>query len=254
VLLGAQVAVTGVFAYAFGRRHAKTVNGATTQFLYDGLDMAQQLEPQRTTSYLRSLSIDETLGLTNPDGTFYLTADALGNTVAVSDGAGSAATEYTYDPFGAVTATNPTIANPFQFTGRENDGLAGLYYYRARYYHPGLQRFLSEDPSGFHDREYNLFAYAGENPLTFRDPLGFLRWPGSIQAEARYKAENSKHAPNPRTRRAENDAFKHCLGSCMQTIENGPLGPTLAALLGWFKESAATYAKADVRLHFKPAY
>src|SRR5438309_8856059 len=35
---------------------------------YDGLDVAQQLEPQRTTTYLRSLAIDETLGLSNPDG------------------------------------------------------------------------------------------------------------------------------------------------------------------------------------------
>src|SRR5262245_42997026 len=45
--------------------------------VYDGLDEAQPLEPLRTTSYLRSLAIDETLGFTNPDGTFYLTADAL---------------------------------------------------------------------------------------------------------------------------------------------------------------------------------
>ncbi|MCI0417646.1 MAG: RHS repeat-associated core domain-containing protein, partial [Acidobacteria bacterium] len=35
--------------------------------------------------------------------------------------------------------------NSAQFTGRENDG-TGLYYYRARYYHPTLQRFISEDP------------------------------------------------------------------------------------------------------------
>jgi len=55
-------------------------------------------------------------------------------------------TAYTYDPFGATTATTSGIPNPFQFTGRENDGLAGLYYYRARYYHPGLQHFISEDP------------------------------------------------------------------------------------------------------------
>jgi len=83
--------------------------------------MVQQLEPQRTTSYLRSLAIDETLGLTSPDGTFFLTADALGSTVAISDGAGSAVNEYTYDPFGTVTATNPAFANPFQFTGCEYD-------------------------------------------------------------------------------------------------------------------------------------
>jgi YD repeat-containing protein len=83
------------FGYAFGRRNTKTVNGTATQLLYDGLDIAQQLEPQRTTSYLRSLAVDETVGFTNPDGTFFLATDALGNTVAVSDGAGNVVNEYT---------------------------------------------------------------------------------------------------------------------------------------------------------------
>jgi len=44
------------FAYAFDRCRTKTVNGAATQFLYDGLDIARQLEAQRTTSSLFSLS------------------------------------------------------------------------------------------------------------------------------------------------------------------------------------------------------
>jgi len=35
----------------------------------------------------------------------------------------------------------------FRYTGRENDG-TGLYYYRARYYHPGAKRFIAEDPIG----------------------------------------------------------------------------------------------------------
>ena len=160
------------FAYAFGRRLARTVNGAATQFLYDGLDIAQQLEAQHTTSYLRSLAIDETLGLSNPDGTFFLTADALGSTVAVRDSSGSAVTEYTYDTFGAVSTTNPAFPNPFQFTGRENDGLAGLYYYRARYYHPDLHRFIAEDPLGLEAGDVNLYAYAQNNPVMFNDPLG----------------------------------------------------------------------------------
>ena len=134
--------------------------------------MVQQLEPQRTTSYLRSLAIDETLGLTSPDGTFFLTADALGSTVAISDGAGSAVNEYTYDPFGTVTATNPAFANPFQFTGRENDGLAGLYYYRARYYHSDFRRFFSEDPIGFDGGGPNLYAYVRNSPTRLVDPLG----------------------------------------------------------------------------------
>jgi len=86
-----------------------------TQFLYDGLDIAQQLEAQRTSSYLRSLSIDETLGLTNLDGSFFLTADARGSTGAVTDATGTAVTEYTYDSFGSVSATNPAFATT---TGR----------------------------------------------------------------------------------------------------------------------------------------
>jgi len=75
-------------------------------------------------------------------------------------------------PFGATTATNPAFANPFQFTGRENDGLAGLYYYRARYYHPTLQRFLSEDPTGFDAGDFNLYAYVANAPTGFVDPFG----------------------------------------------------------------------------------
>jgi RHS repeat-associated protein len=167
-----QAGTSANFAYAFGRRNTKTVNGTATQFLYDGFDVVQQLEPQRTTSYLHSLSIDETLGLASPEGTFYLSADAVGSTIAVSDGSGSAVNEYTYDPFGTVMTTNPTSPNPFQFSGRENDGLGGLYYYRARYYHPGLQRFISEDPIGFLGGDPNLYAYVGNNPLSFRDPFG----------------------------------------------------------------------------------
>lgn len=91
-------------------------------------------------SYLRTLGIDETLGFTAPEGDFFLMADGLGSTSAVSGLTGNLVTEYNYDAFGATSATNATGANPFQFTGRENDGLAGLYYYRARYHHPGLQR------------------------------------------------------------------------------------------------------------------
>src|SRR5439155_10350124 len=54
---------------------------------------------------------------------------------------------------------------------RENDGI-GLYYYRARYYSPVFQRFIVEDPLGFRARDYNLFAYVRNNPMTWIDPSG----------------------------------------------------------------------------------
>ena len=62
--------------------------------------------------------------------------------------------------------------NPYQYTGRENDGV-GLYYYRARYYSPALKRFVSEDPSGL-VAGLNTYAYVHDDPLGRRDPLGLI--------------------------------------------------------------------------------
>jgi RHS repeat-associated protein len=48
------------------------------------------------------------------------------------------------------TASGSSSGNELGYTGREDDG-TGLNYYRARYYHPGLQRFISEDSPGRHE-------------------------------------------------------------------------------------------------------
>ena len=63
--------------------------------------------------------------------------------------------------------------NAFRYTGREDDA-TGLYYYRARYYHPGLQRFISEDPLDFSGGDANLFNYVRNIPTQLRDPLGLF--------------------------------------------------------------------------------
>ncbi len=46
-----------------------------------------------------------------------------------------------------------------------------LYYYRARYYSAELWRFISRDPIGQID-DVNLYAYVGNNPVMFSDPMG----------------------------------------------------------------------------------
>jgi RHS repeat-associated protein len=82
---------------------------------------------------------------------------------------------YSYSPVGETTGSG-TVANSFQFTGRENDS-TGLMYYRARYYAPAWGRFISEDPIGLAGG-LNQYAYAGNNPVEFGDPtgLGWREW------------------------------------------------------------------------------
>jgi RHS repeat-associated protein len=75
-----------------------------------------------------------------------------------------------------VAITGEPGDNPFQYIGRENDG-TGLYYYRARYYSPELQRFISEDPVGFMGGS-NFYVYVANNPVNWLDPLGLIHYTG----------------------------------------------------------------------------
>ncbi len=142
------------FAYdAFGRRMSTTINGTVSQFVYGGLNPVQELDGSSavTANLLTGLGIDEYFAHTDSSGTMAFMRDALGSTVGMVGTGGSIGTGYTYQPFGATTVAG-TNANPYQFTGRENDG-TGLYFYRARYYSPSYQRFVSQDPIGFRGEE-----------------------------------------------------------------------------------------------------
>ena len=120
-------------------------------------------------TYIRGLNIDEPYVRKGASDEFYET-DALGSSVALTNSAGASQTTYTYEPFGTTTQTGTASTNPFQFTGRENDG-TGLYYYRARYYSPKVQRFTSEDPIGFYAGP-NFYTYVNNRVTRFSDPWG----------------------------------------------------------------------------------
>jgi RHS repeat-associated protein len=97
----------------------------------------------------------------------------LGSTFELADAAGALQTHYTFEPVGAMNTSGASSTNAVQYTGREND-TTGLYFYRARYYRPQLQRFLAEDPIGV-SGGINLYEYVGSNPIRYTDPLGWSR-------------------------------------------------------------------------------
>jgi RHS repeat-associated protein len=158
----------------FCRRQAKTISGTTTNYLYAGVNVAQELSGSSPTANLLSGEVDEIFTRTDSSGTANFVTDALGSTLALTNGSGSTVASYAYDPFGSTTQTGGS-ANPNAYTGREKD-VNGLYYYRARYYSPSLQRFVSEDPVGVAGG-INLYAYAGNDPVDNVDPSGKYDWP-----------------------------------------------------------------------------
>ena len=112
--------------------------------------------------------------ITNQNGTFYYHRDHQGSIVALTDSAGAVVESFTYDKhYGTIINHTKTIEtnNLYAYTGREFD-TDELYYYRARYYDPQIQRFISEDPIGFASSDFNFYRYVENSPVNFVDPTG----------------------------------------------------------------------------------
>ena len=168
--------VNASFKYdALGRRIEKTVNGEIINYLYDNLDIVQEVEGGTVTvNYIRTLNIDEPLARIKTDGTIrYYQQDALGSVIALTDETGTIKAQYVYSPFGVTDIIGEPNDNPFQFAGRENDG-TGLLFERNRYDSLELNRYISPDPIGFAGGDVNFYARVGGNPINWIDPLGLL--------------------------------------------------------------------------------
>jgi RHS repeat-associated protein len=109
-------------------------------------------------------------------GLTYLYADHLGSVSVASTEGGALLSKQDFTPWGEIRSggINQTTLN---YTGQRRDG-TGLLYYHARYYDPGLARFLSADteiPSVEEPQFFNRYSYVSNNPLRFIDPTGHCR-------------------------------------------------------------------------------
>jgi len=105
----------------------------------------------------------------------------------LTDSTGTVQTQYTYEPFGNASLVGLNDSNTNQYTARENDG-TGLFYYRARFYNPQFQRFITEDPFGF-SGGINHYVYAADEPISASDPFG-LAPNMDVQAALTNKIQN----------------------------------------------------------------
>lgn len=170
------------FSYdAVGRRYSRSESGNTTVYLHDGLDPVQETRGAAVKPILTGLGIDQRYAAGTGANRHYFLTDALGSTRLLTDGAGAIVQRYDYDPYGG-TQTTTGVANAYRYTGREQDA-SNLYYYRARYYHPRMGRFISEDPLGLAAGDLNFYAYVGGDPISYHDPLGLWAWGDPLPQE-----------------------------------------------------------------------
>ena len=175
------VTAQGTWTYeydALGNRLASTHNGVRTQYLIDpaGLgdvfgefDGAGNLQSH----YAHGLGLVSRIDAAGPAA--YYQFDATGNTAQLTGAGGAVLNSYSYLPFGEALSTSETVPNPFTYVGqlgvmREGNGLD---YMRNRWYDSTQGRFTQQDPIGLAGGT-NLYAYVGNNPLTFVDPSGLV--------------------------------------------------------------------------------
>jgi len=166
-----------------------STGGNTYVYRYDGLgNRVARIENSEEKTYVGGLAETDASGnitsyyvyglgliskITPTNQTYYYRFDAIGNTVAISDSTGNMVNKYAYDAFGEVLNQEEAIPNPFKYVGQFGvmDEGNGLLFMKARYYDPEIGRFISKDPIGLLGG-LNLYAYAGNNPVNFIDPLG----------------------------------------------------------------------------------
>lgn len=174
---------TASYTYDYmGRRISKIVSGVTTTYLYHGQNLIREMSSTNA-DFLYGPGIDEPFAIDRAGTTYYYDTDGLGSISLLNKRVGPIQNSYVYDAWGTVRSQTTPTTNPFTYTARET-GEAGLMFYRARYYNPGVGRFVSMDPVYSITKPIGLhrYAYVGNDPNLYVDPLGLFSIDGSCKS------------------------------------------------------------------------
>ena len=174
----------------------------------------------------------------------YSLADPNWNVVALTNASGTVVERMKYDGFGKVTWLTAAFAAKGSsgytwnrtFTGQVLDIESGLMLYRNRYYHTGLGRFVTRDPSGYRAWDTGLYRYVSNMPTRLIDSFGLvgeekcqtcdelLKKAENMGKNTRYGGRSARKAE--RARRCNVNIF--CSDDCK--IRNNPAG--IGAIVG----------------------
>ncbi|MDP3457038.1 MAG: RHS repeat-associated core domain-containing protein [Methyloversatilis sp.] len=167
------------FAYdVMGRRTARTLNGVTTAYVYDDVQMIGEISATSRIEVLSGLVVDELIAAYSVTKNRVAMTDAQMTVLAELRADGTSDVSAAYSVYGEVTRIGSDPVFTSGYTGRELDS-AGLMFYRARHYDPRLKRFLSEDRIGL-EAGLGSYQYVNGRPTDLTDPTGEIGVGGAL--------------------------------------------------------------------------
>lgn len=154
-----------------GRRVEKNVGNNITRFVFDGRSVIADVVTTANNFQTYYLS---GVGYVRGGVQTYLQENALGSAVLEVYTTGGLVSRREYDAYGKESNILVGTNTPFRFAGKhgyQTDLESGFDLLDARFYLPGVGRFLTQDPIG-QKGGLNLYAYCDNNPLSRIDPLG----------------------------------------------------------------------------------
>jgi RHS repeat-associated protein len=164
---------TIVYRYdGLGNRLQQTIGGVTTTYTLDLASGLTQVLSDGTNTYLYG---NGRIAQQNGPELSYFLGDALGSVRQLTDADGTVTLANFYDPYGALTASVGTGQTAYGYTGEQQDSSTGMIYLRARYYAPGMGRFMTQDTNSgdvMQPVSFHKWLYVQDNPINFMDHSG----------------------------------------------------------------------------------
>jgi RHS repeat-associated protein len=184
----------------------------------------------------------------SPAAMYFIHADHLNSPRLITNQAGQAVWRWDQsDPFGGNVANeNPSGLGTFtcnlRLPGQYFDKETNLHYNYFRDYDAGIGRYVQSDPIGLHGG-INTYAYVNGSPIRYADPHGldyqdYQERSDAVRAVGPYDAyrggyrfagmaeRTARRSGLPGPQNGPQDAYRHCVWSCLMTRSIGASGAT----------------------------